>query len=180
MANIRCHSFSTGWGFFGYASREGQLLATYLPQSQRALLVRMEHDFPDAEQSEDGLDLLEQDVSRYFLGERVRFRVSIDVSNVPPFRRAVLEACRRIPYGQTASYADLARDAGNARAVRAAGGAMAHNPLPLVIPCHRVLRSDGTIGGFSSPSGVEEKLRMLRLEGVVLSDGHRFDLRQAV
>ena len=65
----------------------------------------------------------------------------------------------------TASYADLAGAAGNPAAVRAAGGAMAHNPLPLVIPCHRVLRSDGSIGGFSSTEGVRQKRRLLALEG---------------
>ncbi|MHC4067897.1 MAG: methylated-DNA--[protein]-cysteine S-methyltransferase, partial [Planctomycetota bacterium] len=65
----------------------------------------------------------------------------------------------------TAAYADLARAAGSPNAGRAVGSAMANNPLPLIVPCHRVVRSDGTIGGFSSPQGLVLKRRLLRLEG---------------
>jgi methylated-DNA-[protein]-cysteine S-methyltransferase len=74
----------------------------------------------------------------------------------------------------------LARLAGNPKAVRAAGGAMANNPLPLVIPCHRVLRSDGSIGGFSSPSGIIDKQRMLRLEGIVPTHAQSMWYKEAV
>ena len=107
-----------------------------------------------------------QAVVDYFDGKRIRFSIEIDLSRLPPFHQMVLEVCRRIPYGQTASYADLARAVGHPNAARAVGGAMARNPLPLVVPCHRVLRADGSIGGFSSADGVDEKARLLRLENV--------------
>lgn len=180
MDSLDLHSLTTSWGHFGYVTRGGHLLATYLPQARRSLEARMASDFPIARRVDRGPAVFERDVRRYFSGERVAFTIPVDLTEAPPFRRKVLEACRRIPYGQTASYADLARTAGKARAVRAAGGAMAHNPLPLIIPCHRVLRSDGSIGGFSSPSGVDEKLHMLQLEGVVLNDRRMVDLRRAV
>jgi len=171
---------STKLGWFGLVSRGGRLVATYLPRPKTELAEQIKARFPDAEASTTLLEAFVSDVRRYFEGHRVAFRAELDLGAVPPFRRAVLEVCRRIPYGRTASYAELARLAGNPKAVRAAGGAMAHNPLPLVIPCHRVLRSDGSVGGFSSPCGVNDKERMLRLEGIVPTHERAKAFRQAV
>lgn len=154
-------------GWFGFVARQGRLVSTYLPRRKRDLLERIERDFPGATFDEALMSNLVADVRNYFAGRQVAFRVELDLTEQPPFRRAVLEACRKIPYGKTSSYSELARLAGSPKAVRAAGGTMANNPLPLVIPCHRVLRSDGSIGGFSSPSGLDDKRRMLRLEGVL-------------
>jgi methylated-DNA-[protein]-cysteine S-methyltransferase len=84
------------------------------------------------------------------------------------FARSVLGACREIRFGQTMSYEGLARKAGKPKAVRAVGRVMARNPLPLIIPCHRVVHCDGKIGGFSAIGGVSLKKRMLEMEG-----GHR-------
>jgi O-6-methylguanine DNA methyltransferase len=101
----------------------------------------------------------------YLAGKQVSFdEIPIDLSAQPPFRRKVLEACRRIPYGKTLSYAGLAAKAGKPAAVRAAGSAMSHNPLPILIPCHRVVRSDGRVGGFSAPGGISLKERLLEME----------------
>jgi len=95
----------------------------------------------------------------------VRRGFSIEVSFVgTPFARAVLESMARIPYGEVWSYADVAKAAGNPRAVRAAGSAVGRNPYPILIPCHRVVRSGGEIGQFGG--GVELKRRLLALEGV--------------
>ncbi len=102
----------------------------------------------------------------YFQGEPVNFdALPVDLSDQPPFRRKVQEQCRRVGYGQTTTYADLARGVGTPAAARAVGSAMSHNPVPLVIPCHRVLRSDGGLGGFSAPNGVRFKQQLLELEG---------------
>ncbi len=81
-----------------------------------------------------------------------------------PFAKRVLEACRRIPYGKTRSYAQLAAAAGAPGAARAVGRVMAGNRVPLVIPCHRVVGSGGKLGGFSAPGGLETKQRLLDLE----------------
>lgn len=171
---------STQLGWFGLVARGGRLVATYLPRPKAEVTEQIIVRFPDAEASTTLLEAFVGDVRRYFEGHRVAFRAELNLTTIPPFRRAVLEVCRRIPYGRTASYAELARLAGNPKAVRAAGGAMAHNPLPLVIPCHRVLRSDGSIGGFSSPCGVSDKERMLRLEGIVPTHEKSMAFRQAV
>jgi len=159
-------TLEVGTGVFGFVSRESKLVATYLPQSRRAVVARIHAAFADAVEDASILPRFRQNVASYYRGKCVRFSVRVDLTDQPPYRRAVLEACRRIDFGKTASYTDLARATNNPRAARAVGSAMANNPLPLVIPCHRVLRSDGTLGGFSSPKGIREKLRMLELEGV--------------
>ncbi|EEG77680.1 methylated-DNA--[protein]-cysteine S-methyltransferase [Dethiobacter alkaliphilus] len=105
---------------------------------------------------------LAADLKDYFAGKRVSFRCPVDYGGYPPFFRRVLEACRTISYGESRSYGWLAREAGSPKAVRAAGQAMANNRTVLVIPCHRVVKSDGGLGGFSS--GLSWKERLLQLE----------------
>lgn len=157
--------FETAWGAFGYVAEGTALVATYLPGLTKGKLQRrLRNSYPGITSVADLLPQFERQVRRYFDGGPARFGESIDLSGVTPFRSQVLQACRRIPYGKTASYADLARAVGRAGAGRAVGSTMATNPLPLVIPCHRVMRSDGGLGGFSSPRGVDQKRRMLELE----------------
>lgn len=162
---MRYSLFPTAWGTFGFVTDCDRLVATYLPQPASAARRRIAEQWPEALEDNDALPKFRAQVESYFEGRRVKFSVKVDVSRFTPFQQAILEACRRTPYGQTASYADLARAAGKPGAARAVGTTMARNPLPLVIPCHRVVRSDGSIGGFSSPDGVDEKQRLLRLEG---------------
>ncbi len=157
--------FDTAWGPFGYVAAGAALVTTYLPGLTKAKLRRRLLDsHPNIPFVADLLPNFEKQVRSYFEGGPARFGMPIDLSGVTSFRCQVLQACRRIPYGQTASYSDLARAVGRAGAGRAVGRTMANNPLPLVIPCHRVMRSDGGFGGFSSPLGVDQKRRMLELE----------------
>ena len=108
--------------------------------------------------------LVTQELTEYFAGTRREFSVPLDLQNVTEFRAAVLRELEKVPYGETTSYAELARAVGNPKAVRAVGSACATNPLPLFIPCHRVLRSDGQLGGYRG--GTEAKRFLLRLEGI--------------
>jgi len=105
-------------------------------------------------------------VRAYIAGERKTIAAKIDVSWVTPFRRDVLLATAAIPRGQVASYAEIARRAGRPQAFRAVGNTMHTNPIPVVIPCHRVVASDGGLGGFGG--GPEMKRYLLRLEGAEL------------
>ncbi len=162
--------FETAWGAFGVVVRKARIVSIMLPMGRRALHKRVRTEWPDAEEVPNLLPAFRREVVNYFAGEEPQFTAPLDFMGLPAFRRKVLEACRRIPYGSTASYGDLARAVGKAGAARAVGGAMAANPFPLVIPCHRVLRSDGSIGGFSSPAGVKLKTRMLELEGASFAD----------
>lgn len=107
---------------------------------------------------------------RGFFADFKAFRGPVDLSLVGPFQRRVLEQLRRIPKGQVRTYREIAREIGQPGATRAVGTACAKNPIPLIIPCHRVVRSDGGLGGYSLRGGVGLKQRLLETEGV---DPHR-------
>jgi methylated-DNA-[protein]-cysteine S-methyltransferase len=111
------------------------------------------------------LDQARRELDLYFEGKLTNFDLPLDWRLSRDFRRKVLRAIARIPYGQTRSYTQMATSAGNERAVRAAGTACGTNPLPLVVPCHRVLRSGGALGGYGG--GLPMKQGLLRLEGVL-------------
>ncbi|WP_084269799.1 methylated-DNA--[protein]-cysteine S-methyltransferase [Patulibacter minatonensis] len=104
-----------------------------------------------------------RELDEYFAGRRRGFDVALDWRLVTAFRREVLRATALIPFGETSSYRGVATAAGSPNAVRAAGTALATNPLPIIVPCHRVVRSDGALGNYLG--GVEMKARLLELEG---------------
>lgn len=108
----------------------------------------------------------------YFDGAAVDFSdVVLDTSGLGPLDGAVYRELRRVPRGATVTYGDLAARAGAPGAAQAVGAAMARNPWPIVVPCHRVLANGGGLGGFSAPGGVRTKRRLLRMEGVDLDGG---------
>jgi methylated-DNA-[protein]-cysteine S-methyltransferase len=105
----------------------------------------------------------------YFAGRRRRFDVPVDLSHVTPFVRRVLTATMKVPAGDLVSYGDIARRIGQPRASRAVGQALGRNPIPIVIPCHRVIAAGGRIGGYTG--GLAVKRRLMRLEGVLAAAG---------
>jgi methylated-DNA-[protein]-cysteine S-methyltransferase len=111
------------------------------------------------------LDETRRELDLYFEGKLTEFDLPLDWQLSKDFRRKVLRAIARIPYGQTRSYTQMATSAGNVRAVRAAGTACGTNPIPVVVPCHRVLRSGGALGGYGG--GLPMKEALLHLEGVL-------------
>ena len=104
------------------------------------------------------LDAVATEIDEYFAGRRRRFDLPLDLRLVPGFRRTVLDHLQTIDYGSTASYTSIAAAAGSPKAVRAVGTACARNPVPIVVPCHRVLRSDGTIGQYLGGTSVKKQL----------------------
>ncbi|HEX5763103.1 MAG TPA: methylated-DNA--[protein]-cysteine S-methyltransferase [Solirubrobacterales bacterium] len=111
------------------------------------------------------LDEVRRELDLYFEGKRTDFDLPLDWRLTQGFRREAQRAIARIPYGQTRSYTEIAASAGNERAVRAAGTACGTNPLPIVVPCHRVLRTGGALGGYGG--GLPMKEALLRMEGVL-------------
>ena len=111
------------------------------------------------------LDPVRRELEEYFAGRRRAFAVKLDWTLVGPFARRVLAVTSEIPYGGVLSYAEVAADAGSPRGSRAAGNALGSNPMPIVVPCHRVLRSGGALGGYGG--GVERKRWLLELEGAL-------------
>jgi methylated-DNA-[protein]-cysteine S-methyltransferase len=109
------------------------------------------------------LDGVRRELDEYFEGQRQEFDLPIDWALTAGFVRSVLRATARIGYGDVRTYSDMAKAAGSPRAVRAAGNALGANPMPVVVPCHRVVRTGGGFGGYTG--GVERKEFLLRLEG---------------
>ncbi len=106
-------------------------------------------------------------LQRYFHGERIDFsNIPVDLRAFPLFRQKVLNIIRTVAFGEIRSYGQVAELCGSPRAARAVGGALAANPIPVIIPCHRVVASNGRLTGFSAPGGVSSKIVLLQLEGV--------------
>ncbi len=109
------------------------------------------------------LDEPRRELDQYFAGRRRQFELPLDWRLTRGFSRRVLEATARIPYGDTATYKQVATEAGNGRAYRAAGNALGSNPIPIIVPCHRILHSGGGLGGYTG--GLERKRVLLAVEG---------------
>ena len=120
---------------------------------------------PRVLEAPDKFERARRELDLYFAGKLTEFDLPIDWQLAHGFRGKVQRAIKRIPYGQTRTYTEMARSAGNARAVRAAGTACGHNPIPIFVPCHRVLRSGGGLGGYGG--GLPMKEELLKLEGVL-------------
>ena len=103
-------------------------------------------------------------LQEYLSGHRRHFPMEIAWETLPPFQRQVLQAVAAIPYAETRTYGQIAAASGHPRAARAVGQAVARNPMPLVIPCHRVVAANGSLGGYSGPGGLTTKARLLALE----------------
>ena len=111
------------------------------------------------------LDPVRRELDEYFEGRRLGFDLPLDWSLSAGFSQRVLRATAKVPYGQVSTYREVAAKAGNERAVRAAGNALGSNPIPIVVPCHRIVRTGGALGGYGG--GVERKEDLLRLEGAL-------------
>jgi methylated-DNA-[protein]-cysteine S-methyltransferase len=101
-------------------------------------------------------------LQRYFNGEKVEFDIKMDISNLSAFSRKVLRQTQKIPYGKTTTYGIIAKQIGQPKASRAVGRALGKNPIPVIIPCHRVIRKDNSLGGFAY--GLSWKKRLLKIE----------------
>ena len=112
------------------------------------------------------VDGVRRELDEYFEGRRHAFDLAVDLRGVTPFTERVLRELARVPFGETATYAQLASRAGSPKAARAVGMTMNRNPVPIVLPCHRIVGSDGSLVGYAG--GLERKVALLTLEGVLL------------
>jgi methylated-DNA-[protein]-cysteine S-methyltransferase len=145
------------------ATRKGLVRVAYAGEDHDRVLERLARDVsPRILRAPARLDGVAREIEEYFARRRRTFDVPLDLQLSHGFRRTVLSHLSEIGYGKTASYAEVAKASGNPKAVRAVGSACASNPLPVVVPCHRVVRTDGTIGQYIG--GVEAKQALLALE----------------
>ena len=168
------HLFETRLGLCGVAWSDDGITRFRLPDpdrvaAEKALGVRATPQEPPPD-----IAAAVEEARRYFGGERIDFgRINLDLAGVEPFRRSIYQALRAVAWGETVTYGELARRAGAPGAAQDVGVAMARNPVPLIIPCHRVLAAGGKLGGFSAPGRTQAKERMLALEGVFINNQPR-------
>jgi methylated-DNA-[protein]-cysteine S-methyltransferase len=159
--------FDTPIGACGIAWNEHGITRFRLPEATRAATERRMARGAQANEPPPHIADVIAEVLRYAGGTKVDFTtVMLDMPDVVPFCRRVYDAARAVGWGETASYGDLAREIGAPGEAREVGQALARNPVPLIVPCHRILTSDGKLGGFSAPGGTATKERLLALEGV--------------
>lgn len=152
----------TAWGFSAIAMQQERLVRVFLPwATQCDLWGDIEKTFSGFERNDEGGLGFQQHLQDYFEGNFSRPKGTIDLSGKTDFGQSVLKACYAISPGITLTYGQLASKAGSPRAARAVGGVMARNPVPIIIPCHRVLGSDGALTGYSGSGGVAMKQRLL-------------------
>lgn len=158
--------FRTPWGWFGLLDNGRGLMRTCLPVAHKeAVKNRMLSAIPDAKHSKKAFSALEKAIKDYYKGKTVDFLdVRVCMEDLSEFQQKVLTALRNVTYGKRITYGQLAELIGSARGGRAVGTVLADNPLPLIIPCHRVIKSDGSPGLFSAAGGTQTKIRMLKME----------------
>ncbi len=159
-------TYTTQWGMGAAVFSEKGLAGIVFPQENERLLEeeitrrydRLKHD------ATLGLALIST-IGRYFNGEKVQFDYQLDYGQATEFEYKIYDTLKSVLHGETLTYKELANRCGRPKAARAVGNAMAKNPIPIVVPCHRVLKSDGSIGGWSGKRGWKE--RLLALEGIL-------------
>lgn len=150
MTELYCDRINTPWGVFSVLFGENGIFRLYFPGREP------EHKYPFGRLPWEGLA---DDLNRYLAGEIVNWdQYPLDTSGYRPFTEALLGEVRRIPYGQTCTYRDVAERAGSPRGWRAAGQALKVNRHPILVPCHRVVGTGGGLGGFSGPPGWKQML----------------------
>ncbi len=160
---LRYTTFNTAIGWVGMLGSASGLLCITLPHRSVQEAIQLLGDSVNhATQAPQLFEDLMERLRSYFSGHKVTFPDKLDLSRGTTFQREVWEITRTIPYGETRSYGWIAGQIKKPRAVRAVGQALGRNPLPVIVPCHRVLASDGKLGGYSG--GLEMKRHLLRLE----------------
>ncbi|MDP2920368.1 MAG: methylated-DNA--[protein]-cysteine S-methyltransferase [Dehalococcoidia bacterium] len=168
--NLSYHVFQTSMGWIACLSSSTGLMEVTLPRiSQESALEALGEKALLANRAPSKFRELEKQLQKYFLSEKPDFSFPLDFSGATPFRQRVWNAIRAIPYGETRTYGWIAQQAGKAGAARAAGQAVGDNSIAIIVPCHRVVGSNGKPGGFGHGlDALDLKRALLRLEGVII------------
>jgi methylated-DNA-[protein]-cysteine S-methyltransferase len=150
-----------------YKNSKPQIERIFLPCVKAELLAKIKKEFPEVNEKEQKIpDKIATQIAEFYSGKKIKFDLSLlNLKKISGFTANVLKENCKIPYGKVATYSGLAARIGSPRAARAVGTALANNPFPLIIPCHRVVRADGTLGGFGG--GLKMKKELLHREGII-------------
>ena len=162
--------FKTPIGWCGVIKTQRGLKRIFIGhQKKHQLINQITEDFGNTITTAPSTGKLIENIERYCSGVKVSFsKCKMDWSSLTPFQCKVLMETKKLSYGVVTTYRSLAQKIGSPRGSRAVGNALSHNPFPLLIPCHRIVRSDGKIGGFSAGGGKKLKEKLLRMEQVNL------------
>ncbi|MHC4654276.1 MAG: methylated-DNA--[protein]-cysteine S-methyltransferase [Planctomycetota bacterium] len=163
---IKYTIFTTKWGHFGLAAGDNGLFRTCLPLAEpERVKSQLLQNLPNPRYDKIIFKTVQDQIIAYFEGAVINFTdIPVVLDGFSSFFGSVLTACRDVGFGWMITYAGLARKIGRPAAARAVGNALAKNPLPLIIPCHRIICGDGKIGGFSAIGGKDLKAKMLKHE----------------
>lgn len=168
--------FLTSWGWTGFAASQKGLEALVLPEKTKEDAVfRLKKSLGDNNiiGNNKGWENLIEKIREYFKGKKIDFSdYRLNLDNYTVFQKKIYQTVKKIPYGETRSYREIAEISGYPKAYRAVGTTMKNNLIPLIIPCHRIIKSDGDLGGFSGGEGVALKKKMIDLE----SNGKKEDV----
>lgn len=140
-----------------------------LSWDKSTLPTKFQGSSEDFKKSKEIIEEAKKQLQEYFLGKREKFDLKLDLIG-SDFQKQVWQELLRIPYGETRSYKDIAKKIQNIRAVRAVGGANGKNPVCIIVPCHRVIRADGNLGGFSA--GIERKIELFQIEKISIEKSY--------
>lgn len=174
MTGIRhCHLFETALGWMGVTWSATGIAAVQTPDRDRdATMRRLLRRLPETQpvETDDLPDMIKSAIdllSRYAAGETIDFNaLPLDLAGSDAFNLDIYRAARGLAFGDTVTYGELARRAGHDGMARETGKALGENPIPIIVPCHRIVAAGGKLGGFSAPGGARTKERLLALEGV--------------
>ena len=159
--------FQTKLGWMGVVRGEKGLKKIILPSAlSQDVEAMITGQYPDSVRDDGALQPLMKMLDAYYKGKRFSQDTPLDWSGGTNFSVTVWRAAQSIPWGEVRTYQWLSRYLEKPRSYRAVGSALGRNPFPIVVPCHRVIRSDGNLGGFSAPTGIRLKRKMLEMEGV--------------
>jgi methylated-DNA-[protein]-cysteine S-methyltransferase len=163
--------FGTAIGRCGIAWSERGITRILLPAANAAATEKkLSRSATKADAPPDAIARLISDIQRYLTGNNVDFSaVAVDLKDASDFNAKIYAAARKVGFGCTVTYGELARQAGFVGAARDVGQTMGQNPVPIIVPCHRVVPASGKVGGFSAPGGTFTKERLLILEGALLA-----------
>jgi methylated-DNA-[protein]-cysteine S-methyltransferase len=159
----------TPLGDFRLAVSDFGLVAIEWADSQPALDTYLARLKRPIELNQKKVSPYTKELREYLIGKRTAFTIPIDWTLFTPFQRAALQAVFRIPYGETRTYIEIAREIDRPLAYRAVGSANAMNPMPIVVPCHRVIGTDGKLHGYGGGEGLKTKAWLLKMEGAVMA-----------
>ena len=172
MSAVKTCLIDTELGTFGLGWTENGIARAALPDAKPGAVAQLMAKLGQSAAPEEEIAELVADIQAYARGERVDFdEVPLDLGGQPEFNRKVYADILKLGWGETTTYGEIARRLGDVALSRAVGAALGANPIPLIVPCHRVLGSNGKAGGFSAPGGAGSKMKMLALERAASPEG---------